>query len=364
MTPTTPNDLSALGFLVLARLLTAGDKAQRLAQIKKDLEPLVEHRWSGAALTDQIERTIAELESIGLVTTVRGRSKKAAPKVVLTEHGRRRGLDALGVAELKPKTTWTVLKKAYLPAHALGLSASSDAVIKALSSDPGFKAILLRKEFQLPLADCPTMKAATGAVAWKLMGFSSTKVFSVAEVQKSLLERELGDQRPANSKKAIDRLLAQRLGARRDDSKELRDALLRGWIDREEGGLGVNDRAATCVRPPAPAPASAAQPPAPPPAPVLDLQSFAERVKATARTCPSGRFGDNKVFIAHVWRALQSDPAFRAMDLAAFKGRLAEANNTRLLDLSRADLVQAMDPNDVYQSEVHYLNATFHFVRI
>ena len=96
----------------------------------------------------------------------------------------------------------------------------------------------------------------------------------------------------------------------------------------------------------------------------LDLPSFAERVKAAARACPTGRFGDSKVFIAHVWLSLQSDPAFRTMDLAAFKERLAEANNARLLDLSRADLVQAMDPDDVRQSEVHYLNATFHFVRI
>ncbi len=40
------------------------------------------------------------------------------------------------------------------------------------------------------------------------------------------------------------------------------------------------------------------------------------------------------------------------------------ANNARLLDLSRADLVQAMDPDDVRLSEVNYLNATFHFVRI
>ena len=55
---------------------------------------------------------------------------------------------------------------------------------------------------------------------------------------------------------------------------------------------------------------------------------------------------------------------FQAMEMVTFKKQLAEANNARLLDLSRADLVQAMDPNDVQQSEVHYLNATFHFVRI
>ena len=52
------------------------------------------------------------------------------------------------------------------------------------------------------------------------------------------------------------------------------------------------------------------------------------------------------------------------MGLDGFKGRLAEANNARLLDLSRADMVEAMDPDDVRLSEVPYLGAVFHFVRI
>jgi hypothetical protein len=98
--------------------------------------------------------------------------------------------------------------------------------------------------------------------------------------------------------------------------------------------------------------------------PRVNLRSFAEQVKSTARDCPTGRFDDNKVFIAHVWKALQVEPAFWTMELDTFKEHLAEANNARLLDLSRADLVQAMDPDDVRQSEVHYLNATFHFIRI
>ena len=42
----------------------------------------------------------------------------------------------------------------------------------------------------------------------------------------------------------------------------------------------------------------------------LDLAPFAARVLAAARACRSGRFGDNKVFIAHVWRALQNDATF------------------------------------------------------
>ena len=66
----------------------------------------------------------------------------------------------------------------------------------------------------------------------------------------------------------------------------------------------------------------------------------------------------------HVWRMLQSDPDFAGMGFDRFKEFLALANNSRHLDLSRADLVQAMDPDDVRLSEVHYLNATFHFIRI
>ena len=78
----------------------------------------------------------------------------------------------------------------------------------------------------------------------------------------------------------------------------------------------------------------------------------------------TGKFGGNKVFISHVWQALRDDPAFAKMGVDEFKRRLAEANNARLLDLTRADMVEAMAPEDVRLSEVPYLGATFHFVRI
>jgi hypothetical protein len=159
------------------------------------------------------------------------------------------------------------------------------------------------------------------------------------------LNRALGDGRATDFKKAASWLVAQRSGARRDDSKELRDAVLRGWIDREGEILDGDQEPGTRRQEP------------------LDLPAFAERVQAVARGCPTGRYGDNKVFIVHVWRMLEADPDFAGMDLATFKESLAAANNARLLDLSRADLVQAMDPEDVRLSEVRYLNATFHFIR-
>ena len=59
----------------------------------------------------------------------------------------------------------------------------------------------------------------------------------------------------------------------------------------------------------------------------------------------------------------QSDrPTFLRLTLTEFKLRLIDANSHNLLHLSRADLVQAMDPQLVAESETAYLNATFHFV--
>lgn len=110
---------------------------------------------------------------------------------------------------------------------------------------------------------------------------------------------------------------------------------------------------------------------APEPAPAeLPLDEFARKVVDTARGMDTGRFGDDKVFISHLYRRMQSDPALAGMDLDTFKRKLAEANNKRHLDVSRADLVQAMDPDDVRESESEFPRGfpdlpahTFHFVR-
>jgi hypothetical protein len=291
------------------------------------------------------------------VAIIPGKTKKAVPKFVLTAEGHHRGLEFLGVSQLRPKTTWAVLRKTYLPTCALGMPASSEVLFKALSSEPTFQAVLLKRQYDLSIAELPKPDEATDGLAWKLIGFDGEgRKFNPKNVKTAVFNRALGDGRAADFKKAATRLLAQRLGARRDDPKELRDAVVRGWIDQEENGADPAESAGVL---PKSSPASSAQV-----RPTVDLPSFAEQVKSAARECPTGRFGDNKVFIAHVWKALQIDPAFRTMELDAFKEHLAEANNARLLDLSRADLVQAMDPDDVRQSEVHYLSATFHFVRI
>jgi hypothetical protein len=270
-------------------------------------------------------------------------------RATLTPEGRSRALEVLGVDELPPKTTWDKVRKTYLAARALGLPTPEGDVAKRFAGVVGFKAALLKAHFGLPLATYPKkVEEAIDALAWTLLGFAPGRKFDVRSVQAALIRRALGEApglgpRPDPKAEAA-KLLAKELGARPSGKDELRLAVLRRWID-------------------GPPIAPEATAPEPIPAPSLDLDRFARRVREAAQASPSGRFGAGKVFVIHVWRALESDPEFAGMGLDGFKRRLAEANNARI-ELARADLVEAMDPEDVRLSEVPYLGATFHFIRL
>jgi hypothetical protein len=348
---TEPSSLSPIESLALARLLLAGEKGAKTGDLKKDLEPLLGHRWSGGELNAVLERTVIRLVSLALAAYQPVKSKKAAPAVALTEKGRGTALAFLRVDQLptKPKPTWASLKKSLLLAPALGLAGPGGPLAK----DDTLRGVLLKAQYDLSLGDFPTAKQAKEAWTRKALGMGEREKVTLDTVQAALFRRESGDDRPTAPKKALDRLLAKRLRARRDDPKELRDEILRQWVDTSLGKRPME------AAQPGDSPATAL-----PSSPLLDLPQFAHEVLAAARRCQSGRYGDNKVFIVHVWKAIQHDPGFDGMDLAAFKTRLAEANNARLLDLSRADLVQAMNQEDVQLSEVSYLNATFHFIRV
>jgi hypothetical protein len=73
-------------------------------------------------------------------------------------------------------------------------------------------------------------------------------------------------------------------------------------------------------------------------------------------------FGDKKVFIYAVWEELHR-AGYRGA-LEDFKALLVELHRAREVSLSRADLVEAMDPRAVERSETRYLSGTYHFIRI
>lgn len=86
--------------------------------------------------------------------------------------------------------------------------------------------------------------------------------------------------------------------------------------------------------------------------------SFAAQVLKVVRSKAPKKFGD-KAYIASVWQV-----GFAAdMTLGDFKKRIIAEHQAGTLELSRADLVAAMDSVQVERSETPHLNATFHFIR-
>jgi hypothetical protein len=94
----------------------------------------------------------------------------------------------------------------------------------------------------------------------------------------------------------------------------------------------------------------------------VDLPAFAARVMEVARSLTGdARFGaSGKVFINRVWRVLQGEWVSRE----EFNTALVQAIRTGVPGflMSRADLVSAMNPVDVAESEVRNLGARYHFV--
>jgi hypothetical protein len=347
---------SPVELLVLARLLAVGDKGETRPKLIKELQKMVEFHQKGFGWADRLNRAFDDLESATEIGRVKGKSGKPTTKLVLTNEGRRNALQALNMDELPPKTTWATLKSTQLVALALGRPG------RAVGD---FKAEILRTDYGLELGDKPTFAQATDVMAAKLIGLEPSQKFTkdsllrkflhdagievpvgskfdAKSIGDALFHRELGD---SSANAPLDLIASRSVGARNQTKAELGSAILRTWIDRSE----------TAAAPTAPEPKDN-------PAP-LDLDDFARRVVEAARTSPTGWFGDAKVFISHVWHNLQEDPAFEGIDPAAFKHRLLEAHRARFLELGRADLVEAMDPDDVRESATPYQNVVYHFVR-
>jgi len=94
----------------------------------------------------------------------------------------------------------------------------------------------------------------------------------------------------------------------------------------------------------------------PPPAELLQVVR-----EAIPRVGAEGRFGE-KVYVSAIWRSIERDRKAGDLSLDHFKRWLLRANRDGWLVLARADLIGAMDPKQVTESEIHDRGATFHFV--
>ncbi|RKH06114.1 hypothetical protein D7V97_23090 [Corallococcus sp. CA053C] len=331
---TTENPDTRLQGLALAWLATRPEKKPGTRnELAKTLHAFVEHRWSRGEWTERFEALLEGLLEGRLV------EKRARTALALTGPGRQRALKFLRVDSPKG-LTWKRVKQQHLLAKGLGLPASKSALGRLAGAD-GVRALLLKRAHQVEGPETPTLAQVRDRLLWRQLGVDTDEAFSLRAVQAHLLGKLL-EQEVSDPKRGLEQLAARTVGASRVDAEVVRLAALREWVLAEGP-----------AKPAEPAHVEAKVEPV-----STDTASFAKRVLKVARALPTGRFGDDKVFISHVWKAMQPEWASRD----AFDTALLEANRKRHLSLTRADLVSVMNPADVAESEVRFYGATFHFV--
>ncbi len=334
--------------LILARLLVTTEKKTERSRVKTGVGQIAGQRMSTAEWTQLFDECFQRLVESAAIT---------ARPLQLTEAGRQRALRFLGIQHSPANLSWTAVKRRYLTARALGIDRPDHDSRQGLEKADNLRGAILRREHNLKLGDCPTLNRAAEALAWKQLGVQTDRPFNKKEVVAYLVRRALGQESPpvGNDGKDPDRVAASQavlkaIGAKTAGGSQLHDAALRHWVDQVARTEEPGDRKST------PSPSEAAA--------VAGLSAFAGTIKEAAKSCPEGRFGDNKVFISHVWRRVQADATLGISDFPEFQRMLVEGHRQGLLHLSQADLVEAMDPRDVAESATPYVNMTFHFIRV
>lgn len=333
---------TTLGQLILVRLL--GPKPRPSSKLSESLYELLDSHYSSAQWREAFEDALGTLKRDGYITE----------KQELTESGRNHALQFLGVSDVPSKITWPQLKSKYLVPRALGLSVDDSNIRKRISDTKaeGCRTAIIAADEQLRTQAVPTVNQAVDAFIWKLLGFNETKPISRTSIASAIIGRHL--QIPITDTKQAVVQLAARLGSSRNTSvaelqKNIIGRLLNGNSPQvqEQPARQTSDSTTADER-----------------ANGVDIQEFAELVNKLAKQCRTGKFGDHKVFISHVWREFQNESLNGRFTEEDFKQQLLEAFRQELVGLARADLIQAMDENDVRESEIRTDYSTFHFIRI
>lgn len=261
----------------------------------------------------------------------RGELSNQAGKLRLEERGQQALARAWAVHTLPTIATWK---------HALQLVATGRGDLKKPLDADGLSARVLCEHHGLPATK--TAAQAVDLLAWRALGVERNQPFTIRAVQRYLLR----DRVPEDVRVAPEvwrRMLAMRvLNGAGHDAAALTRALL---VARTSLQPVRNDNAGA---------QSAASP----------LADFARAVQAAAVDPGVTRFHDDRAFIGSVWEHMRGHSPVGDMSLAEFKNQLIAAHRARLLEITRADLVGAMDPVEVERSEARYQNASFHFVAL
>lgn len=370
--------------LLFARLLVRTKRALTRDEIVRSVAQVLAPRLSKQVAEKTVRDELARCEGAGWVADVAsGRAHKRA------SNGGARGTKPASTRRVASRLALTSKAQALAFAlfggesmptvrdweHGQQLAALSQigraaAAEKTMHVDELAAVILGERKGAPP--ELEKIHAVVDYLAWRELGVETTARFDVDAVQRYLL-RGIVPHDVRVSPMIWRRMLAMRVaGADSPDAPALVRALLalkpqRGkratqTLPARSEKVARQPRAAKRARPKGAspvandnAPRTVAQP---------TLADFATAVRNAARLPAVVRFHDDRAFIGSVWEQMRRHGLLGGMSLDEFKARLIAAHRDGLLRITRADLVAAMDPNELERSEARYQNATFHFVAL
>lgn len=244
---------------------------------------------------------------------------------------------------LSGAVTWKRIVHRIVPGLALGIPGDDAKSHNRLKDSRGWAAAVIgRAQGLWRQGPPPTWTSTCDAIVWRSLHLTGNVKRTPPEIRAHFVGLVLGaDSGPPD--RMIRLLAARETGAARADLRALREALVRRWLCGQEITSTVHPVGAATV-------------------PSSDLTTFATAVREAAASSTDGVFGGRKVFIASVWRTVRGHSAAQGLSLDEFKRRLIAAQKAGLVILARADLVSAMDPDAVRESETVHLEARYHFV--
>lgn len=339
-----------LGRLILVRLLDTAKTPPTRSKFDKDLKPYLGAALSKSQWQDVLSRALADLEQRGLIETRPFR---------LTESGRGSAIAFLGM-ETAPAAKWTMLRDRYLIARALGISPTDKPALRDVGTSKGLRPAVLVHHYDLPGSPVPSESRVKHLLAWKQLQQAhdidvppAQDISHNALLRATILRGQKGDP--------VTLLAAQVTNADSASLRHVREAVIRCWLERSRQSGPAEESVTDRNRHPAGAAERHSEQHETFPA--TNLIEFAGTVLDLARTSPTGWFGENKVFVSHVWNRFRDAKSTNGVTRADFDRWLVECNRQGLLALSRADLVSAMNPEDVEASEIRLPNSSFHFIR-
>lgn len=337
--------------LVLVRLL-ASKKPLTAAALEKSIVSELSPVLGSADAKKLFDTAVKELEQRNDVKQVAPpKGKQARP--TLTDGGRQRALAALGLKAPPAKLDWSQAKRR-LALHTL---APAQAASSKLNADAIATQILIAQH-GLP-ASIKTLRQAIDRLAWRALELDTDAPFTTSAVQKHVLRAIVpADTRASGN--AWRRMFAMKAARASGNSA---DALARALLASNalEAAEAPKIQSTPQPRERAPAVSNDNGPNRTKP---LSLADFARSVANAAQSPQVRRFHGDRAFIGSVWDYMRASKLIGDMSLEEFKNHLVSAHRKQLLEIVRADLVGAMDPNEVRRSEARHDNATYHFVAL